>query len=308
VRESAFIEDTAADWTDSVILAEVYDQLTQVFGRGITKARQGYWLKQQTVLVTQGTAKYRVPNRCSLGGFERIEIAYDNTLAWVDLLEVDEKQALNYELQSGQQGTSVRFVMRGDQINLLPLPNGAVYALRLNYYLRPPRVIPSQAGGVVTAVNATARTITVNSVPNTITTAGVATAIASGSVAIDVISPFGWHEVQLVSETQTLAGSVFTCTGTGDMSTIKVGDVVRAEDQSDWPAIPDEYHRSVADCVALKICAIRRTPNPDVQADLDRALALFGDELKPRVQASAKAIVAPQLYRGARRGWLVKYP
>lgn len=291
----------------------MYDQLTQVFGRGIVKSRQGYWLKQQIVPIVQGTQKYRVPNRAALGGFERVEIAYDNTLNWAQLDEVNEKLALNYELPLGQQGPVQRFVLRGDQINLLPVPNGANFALRLNYYLRAQRVIPAQTtpgAGTITAVNTTTRTITVSAVPNSISTALVQSAITSGSVAIDVISPSGWHETQLVSETQTLAGLVFTCTGTGDMSTIKVGDVVRAEDQSDWPAIPDEFHRAVADCVALKICGIRRTPNADVQSDNDRAMALFGDQLKPRVQSSGQAIVAPLLYRGTRRGsgWTVKYP
>lgn len=311
-RLSAFLEDTATDWTDSILLQEMYDQLMALYERGITKSRQGYWKKTTIQLITQGVSQYRVPNRACTGGLERIQIAYDSTLDWQDLLEVTEDQAWVYELGTGRTDRVARFVMRGDQITLLPAPDGGNYALRLHYYLRPSRIVAAQSAatnGLITAVNTSARTITVSTVPNSIDTAGTQTAITSGSTPIDVVSPYGWHEVQLVSETQTLSGTTFTCTGTGDMSTIKVGDYVRAEDQTDWPAVPDDFHRSVADAAALKILGIRRLSNPDVEQDLSRALSLFGDMLKPRVQASAQAIVAPiSMYRGTRRGWPVKYP
>lgn len=312
IREAAFLPTTTADWTDSVLLRLANAQQQQVFERAIVKARQGYWLKQSIVSAVEGKASYRIPARACSGGLERVQISYLGTGEWRDLDEVDEATAAMHELPSGQTGWVERFCVRGDNLVLLPTPNSVSMQLRIHYYLRPARIAAAQTTpatyGLITAVDTAARTITVSAVPESVTTSGAKTAITSGSTPIDVVGASGWYEAQLVGESQTLSGAVFTCTGSGDMSTIEVGDYVRAADQTDWPALPADFHQALADATALKVLGIRRQSNAEVERDLARALSMLGDLLDPRVQNSGRVIVAPQLYRGTRRGWQVRYP
>lgn len=315
VRRAAYLETANVDFTDAVILAELNDQMTQLYENQITKSRQGYWLKQLQVPIVQGTDRYRVPARACTGGLERVEIAYDSTLDWQELLEVDEKLALNYELGVGQQGTVTRYCMRGDQINLLPDPNGANVALRLNYYVRPSRIVAVQVNpatsGVITAINTSTRLLTIAASVSSIAPDGTSTALATGNL-IDVVSPSGWHELQLVGEPVIVAAGIsITLTGTGDMSTIQVGDYVRAAEQSDWPALPDDYHRTIADAAAISILRTRGMSDrsAELESKLGGDLERFGDMLTPRVQSQAPVIVAPSMYRGRWSNVMpVKYP
>jgi hypothetical protein len=88
------------------------------------------------------------------------------------------------------------------------------------------------------------------------------------------------------------------------------GDYVRFADQTDWPALPQEFHRTLADSTACKILNARSMFDKEamLQKSVDRDLARFGLTLNPRVQTSGKVLVAPNMYRGSRRGVVVKYP
>jgi len=313
-RIAAYLETANVDFTDAVILQELNDQMSQLYEATITKSRQGYWLKQLLVPIVAGQDRYRMPYRSCIGGLERLEIAYDSTLDWQPLDLVDEKLAINYELQTGQRGQVVRYCMRGDQINLLPDPDGSSFALRLNYYIRPGRIVAAQStpttAGVITSINLGARTVTMAAVPQSVDTTGVLSTIFTGAL-IDIIAPTGWHELQVVSEPISVSGTTYTLTGTSDMSTVQVGDVVRIAEQTDWPALPDDFHRSIADAAAISILRTRGMSDRsgELRTKLGETLASFADMMSPRVQASAPIIVAPNMYRGQRRGgMLVKYP
>lgn len=329
-RMSAFIDDTNTDFTDSWILRELYDQLTQLYERAVVTSKQGYWKKKFFQLLTAGVSQYRIPRRCVAGGLHRVQIAYDSSQNWQDLDEVDEMQAQSYELGVGQTGQVQRWVMRGDTITLLPTPDGTNYALRIFYYVKPSRLIPPQlsatAGSVLTVVPST-RVVTLGNPLASIDANGVSTAITSGFWTFDCIEAAGgnandlrasddggnWHELCLVEEQAAVTDSGLTLTFLNtaiDLSTIKVGDAVRARTQTDWPCIPDDYHRTLCDAAAVKILKLRSLDQKAavLQESLSADVGRIADLLLPRVQSSAKAIVAPRLYRGLRRNWPVRYP
>lgn len=330
-RMSAFLDDANTDFTDSWILREMYDQLTQLYERAVVRSRQGFWVKKQIQPIVQGVAQYRMPRRAVAGGLQRVQIAYDSTLDYADLDQVDEAQAQYYELgtaSGGQQGRTARYVLRGDTITLLPTPDGTALSLRIFYYLKPSRIIPAQAivtGGLITSVNASTRVVTIQDVIRSTAPDLTNSAMTAGSFVVDVVEGAGlldpagaddgggWHEVSLPQEfaVASAAGLTWTFSNTSvDLSNVRVGDWLRSATQTDWPCIPDDYHRTIADATAAKILRMRSmdAKAEALKIDLGEDLARFGDLLLPRVQNSAKAIVAPYLYRGVRRGWLVKYP
>jgi hypothetical protein len=309
VRLNATLEDTAADYTDTILLNELNDSLMATFSRMVVAARAGYWLKSIDNTVTSPQPKIPLPGRAISGALEGLQIGVGASPFFMTMAEIPNAHSDPWEAPSNQLGRPTKFVMRGDQAVLLPNPDSGVYTIRMWYYLRPSRLVQQQSStlnsgvirGNVTAVNTGARTITVGVVPfdQEAVAAGVITpsAITSANQKIDVVHPFGWHELALVGATQTLAGSVFTVGGTADMSEIQVGDYVRAAEQTDWPCIPDEFHRAVADVATVKILAERNMADKakdfaqSVSADIQR----FQDLLLPRVKAESIRIRAPRI-------------
>lgn len=309
VRQGAQINDVHPDYTSAWILNELNDQLMSVFEQPITEKRSGYWCKPFFTTTTANREKYRLPARsCDI---ETISMgSLPSPVAYSPLPELDEAHA--WLAESTSVGTPLRYVIRGDQLVLLPAPDSGNYSLRVMAYLRPSRLVTQQSStagggtvrGRVTAVNTTARTITVNVIPWDQDTSAN---IVSGTDLIDVVHPDGWHELALYDAPQTWSSLTITVGGTYDMSEIAVGDFVRKADQTDWPALPDDFHRCLADCAAVKILTERGFAQQaallagSVSPDIGR----FNSMLSRRVATEPRTLRAPLPYlRGAqaRRG------
>jgi hypothetical protein len=309
VRQDVFIDESGTafpDYSDDRLFIECTDALRTVFSRSITQARQGYWQKQSFVTVSAQTAKYQIPFRAVSGGLE--QVALSDGGKYVKLEEVTETHAQDFELAPSTYGQPKKYCIRGDQIVLLPSPNGS-YTLRITYYLRPSALYaPQTAAGIVTDVNPTTRLITVGSLPtNRVTSATLAT-----GALIDVIHPGGWHEVGLVGATASLiVGNVITVGGTDSLDEVRVGDYVRAAEQTDWPCLPEDHHRTLAKVVAVTVCQQLHLMQKasELTTAANSGLQAFVDLLASRVKAEAPVLKAPmsvmQVGRGQRGffGW-----
>jgi hypothetical protein len=306
VRMNVGIEDTHPDYTDARILIELSDALTTTFERAVVAARNGYWCKPFLYTVVAGASKYRIPARSC--GIEKVDLGVGAVPQFMRLPELSEAHAELAERPASITGQPVGYVIRGDQVVLLPVPDGGTYTLRVWYYVRPSRLVPPQTGGTgggtvrgqVTGVNVSTRQITVNAIPvdmDTIATMG------SGVQKIDVVHPDGWHELALVAMPQTYSGTVFTVVGTDDLAEIAIGDFVRVAEQTDWPCLPDDYHRCLADIASVKILLQMDQPQKasgfaqSVNADVQR----FVEMIQPRVKSEAKVVRAPLPYLRGRR-------
>lgn len=298
-RLSAFIGSATAftEYTALVMMRELNDKLQSVFEDIVVKARAGYWVHETIFPTIANRGRYRLPPRAVVGGLEKLELAQTTAGPYVKLDEVPLAIAQRYESFSG--GTPCVFTIQGDQVELLPAPT-SVWSMRMTYYIRPSRLAISQSStqggdgadrGRITAVNTVARTLVVNAIPfdQSLT---VPAALTSGLQTIDVVHPDGWHELSLVGAPQTLATLTFTVGGTDDMGDIQVGDYVRVADQTDWPCLPDDFHRTLADATAIKILLEMNIVEKATSlaanngADLQRFRAL----LLPRVKAEPKVI------------------
>jgi hypothetical protein len=313
LRYTAWIGDASAytAYTDARLLLELDDKLNSVFGDIIIKARNGYWAKQLVTSTVIGRSRYRIPYRACVGGLEKIEVADSTNGAFYRVREVPESEAQVYAGPiSGNPGQPRVYTIEGDQIVLMPTPD-SVLPLRFTYYLRPSKLVPQQSSGtvrgLVTAVNPTLRTMTVAALPFDQSLA-VPSAITSALQLIDVVHPNGWHELGLVNAQQTIAGvGPFTITvgGTADLSDIEVGDFVRAADQTDWPCLPDDYHRALADVAAIKVMIEQSRPTDAVEANVTNDLTRFRSLLLPRVKAEPKTIPVSLKTRGySRSNWV----
>lgn len=321
VRMAAFIGDETQteDYTDAWILNELNDMHRQLYERSIVNARSGYWRKALNVPVIAGTSQYPVPPRAVVGGLDRIDIAFDANLNWVTLPEVSEDEARMWE--SGSPSEPRAFIMRGDQIVILPVPN-ANCTLRLTYYSRPSLLMKQQSstlnGGtvrgliqaVIPAITGFPGAVNINALPLDQSLA-TPVAIVTGAL-VDVVRPTGWHELQVIASPCQVLGLTASFIVGVDVSTIQVGDFLRAAEQTDWPNIPDDYARTLVDATAVKILGQlgdyqkAQVLTDELSADLTR----FQDLLSPRVKNTGGIdIVAPfNLYRGSNRNRVVRYP
>lgn len=306
VRRNTTTEANHPDYPDSVILQELNDSLTTKFQRTVIDSRSGYWLQSTTVTLTSGQSSVRIPPRAI--ALSKVEIGNGTTPSSIDfrrLPQVQEGHADLFEGSASSLGTPRVWVSRGDQIALIPAADSSGYTLKIWYFIRPSRLCPQQSDvpyeGYITAVNPVSRTITVGVLPVSYNPDGTTSAIVSGSTLIDVVHPNGWHELALVSAQQAFSGTTFNISGTDDMTKISVGDFVRVADQTDWPPIPVDFHRCLADITSVKILLQQDYPQKamgfaaDVNSDLERFSSLIGDRVKEEARTARATL--PMLRR-----------
>jgi hypothetical protein len=222
---------------------------------------------------------------------------------WYPIDEMTEADALRYENYDDSQG--FRKIIRGENIYLLPPVQTSGAVMRTHYAIRPSRLCLPQAAptaGIITAINPSTRVVTVAVAISSIFEDGSIGAY-TGAQQIDIIRVGGWHKVQWTGSA-TISGTSITLAvdpsgldEANDLSDIAVGDVVRAADQTDWPAIPADYHRSLADATAVKILTMRgmlEASSALAQAHVSPDLQRFGDLVRLRDESSAFVFVAPE--------------
>jgi len=300
MKLAAFIPDNSPDYDSARILLECNDVLHEIFEKAVVNARQGFWLQQVLTTITAGQSLYRIPPRAVTGGMEKLQVV-DGGGKIRHLVYRDLRMAYQYENDGSGEPTG--YVILGDQIKLLPTPSTTGWQLRFTYYIRPSNLVATQTAGRVTAVNTTTRVVAVNVIPNDQSTAA---SIVSGTTLIDIVHPDGWHELSIVGATQTWSALNITLTDTQDMTRIQVGDYVRAADQTDWPCLPDDFHRSLADAgaVVYLVSTGQMEKAQILGSKVQNDIARLSDLMTPRIKDSPK-IIKPSygLLRGGGRSY-----
>lgn len=303
LRLNTLLEDGAVDYPDSVLLRELSDSLTTKFQDMIVGFRNGTWQHQYYTAVTTGDPTIRLSRVVTVLG--KVEIGFGSLsnvedINFVRLNKVDEGHADLFEGSYNGLGQPQVYALRGNDIVLMPTPDNAGYVLKITYYRRPPRLFASQNSqsgtdrGRVTAVDNTLKTITVNALPFDMSLA-VPAAITTGA-AIDVWKTTGWYDSSLAPTFVSISGNVLTLTTAGVITRdVAVGDYVRALGQSDWPMLPEDFHRCLVDVCSTKILIQRGYQQKaanfagDVTADMVRFENLYSN----RTREEPRKIRAP---------------
>lgn len=282
-RITGALPEADPTYSDSRILEELHNALTTVFGRPIVITREGYWRRSLDVAVTADRTRYRLPHRAVIGSAEAIGI-----------------------FQNGSQcHFKPDYTFEGDQIVLSGLSGGA-YTLRIRYYLRPSKLVEPQEEGRVTAVDPSALTVTLDSLPLD-QESGLE---IDGTGPLDIVHSNGWHELSLAEVTPTgIAGNVVTFPAGTDLEIVEVGDYLRAADQTDWPALPDDFHRTLADAAAVQILLSKgdlqkaQALSSKVNSDLERFVQLMQPRVKDTPGIAAPSVRMTPGTRWRRWGW-----
>jgi len=305
VRTAGQLPTADPTYTDARILIELTDMQQQLFERLLVNTRDGHLLQQHVASTVASTSIYRLPARAITQGAERIELAGADG-QYHPLTKLTPRQAS--ECESTSEGEPGAFTVRGDSVQLFPTP-GSVYSLRVHYYLRPSTLVTAQLPtsgthrGLITNVQQGTSTVSVNALPFDQLIA-VPAAIASGA-RVDVVRPDGGHEIVLVSALTTFVGAPDVSMAGVALARVQVGDYLRVAEQSDWPQLPPEFHRTLADAAAAAILLSKGVVQKaqalagKVRSDLER----YTDLLNPRVKDQPKVIVPRYGVLRGSRAW-----
>lgn len=317
LRLDAYIGDATQypDQIDLVLLSELTHKLHTVFGDLVQKSGGQWWQQDFLFNTTAGRSRYTVPKRALAGIVAKIDRAPSATGSYEPLDEIPVTAIQDWEAPIGGSNNNMPRVYAwrgGGEFQLFPTPD-AVYPMRITYYLRPPILTISQSstlGGAAAVrgqvITAAGSTLTLNAKPfdNSI---AVPASYASGTV--DIIRDGGWHEV-LYPDVQVSNGgaAVYTVTSGEDLSRVNPGDWVRVADQSDWPTLPDDFHRCLSTVAAIKVASQLNTAakvallRDNVESDLIR----FRSIITPRNKSEPKQSEVFLGSRGASWGsrWL----
>lgn len=316
LRRYAQLPDSDLDYTDEVLRLEMNDVLQAVFAPALFAARSGYLLKRFTFPTTAGTDVYPLPSRAMNGAVENVVCLDLSTNEQWGLEPIEANDAFKY-VQTSQDKPRF-FQAIGSSIRLFPTPNAA-YTLRMQYYLRPPRLMQFQTTGAITDISS--GVYTVASWPtNRDTGATVAAAtsfdIVRGGIATPTAAtPNGANTYEVVAANvfpDTFSSGGLTMTfetslasaSYADVSEVRVGDFVRVADQTDWPTMPHEFHSALAHAAASRILAetgrlqMAQAQASIAQADIDR----MKDVIQPRVKGTPPVLV-PQAHMLRRGFW-----
>jgi hypothetical protein len=302
VRETAFLPTNAVDYTDARICREMTDMLRSVFADMVTQSKGGYWLRFDPMTTTVGQPYIRMPARACAGGLFGIHIAYDASENYVPLEELNEKQALTYQLGVGATDVPVRYTLRGDRIVLFPTPN-AVYKLRVFYYLEPPLLTPltSLNNGLILTATPGSRTYVVAAVAQLWQTTLLSSQNLTSGFRGEIVRDDGWCEVVAPAEIVGLTATTYTMGGTSDETLVQAGDYMVAEGQSPFPPLPEEYQRLLADLTAAEICRQRRRYDAQqaIEEKCGGTLLRFKNHIQPRSDSGCEVISWQNVYTDA---------
>lgn len=256
VRMNCTIEDDHPDYTDAWIGTEYNDALSSKLSEMIMESKSGYWLQFQDFTTTVGQPCIRVPPRALI--LSKLEMSMGGNGSFCRLPEVFEGHADLFNVPSATTGRPRGYVLRGDQIWLMPPPDNSGYTIRVWYFIRPSIISRPQSTGVIdTNIDRVNRIIPfvggvagfphkyINGVDNGL--------LITTTDLVDIIHPDGWHELAIVSAPFNSSANTITLAPGTDMSRVQIGDVVRLAGYSDWPPIPDDFHRMLCDIVSSKI-------------------------------------------------------
>lgn len=285
-RLAARISQSHPDYTNARLRQELTDAVQTLFVEPIKRAGNGYAQQLYEQSITSGTEVYPIFHRAVVQGLVSV---------WVKLPSGDIREIVPIDEEdliatAGNSGEPRGYLDQSDHLRLAPNPTVTGWTLQQYYKLRPSKIVEKQTAGLISSVDAANLQVVVNTIPVDRSTA---LSIVSGTTLVDVVSPKGSHDLHLVGSAQTYTGTTITFPVGTDMSRIQVGDYVRAEMESEWPQLPQEFHRTLADAVGAVILTDMGAANKaanlagKVQSDIGRMTEM----MEPRVRDQARPIV-----------------
>lgn len=175
------------------------------------------------------------------------------------------------------------FYLQGNSVILYPTPVQAIDILRLTYYMRPSSLVATSACGLITAVNLSAKQVTVSSVPSNITT----------MTTVDLVRAVPGFECTAIDQTISSIVSTTITFSAALPNNVQVGDYVCQSGQTCVVQVPVELQPLLFQYVVVRILAAQgdQTNLKAAVAELKSLEDAAGLLLAPRVSGKVKRVV-----------------
>lgn len=265
--------------TDYLLLADAAMQ--SIILPMLQSQREEYLVTYKDLAVTADQAAYDIPVR-AVGMQLRDVWLVDTDGTLIDLPE------LNPELRATTlSGDPRAFFLRMNQVHLYPTPSATLRTLRLEYFLRPGKLVETSAAAQISAIDTLTGIVTVGSVPSTWSTTD----------EYDLVRKDGGGEPRAVDQTVS-AVTTTTLTLASLPTGLATSDYVSLAGESPIPQVPAELRPVLAQAVAVKVCEAMKLPAlEDSRKTLEMEIKAAQLLLTPRVLGAAKKVVPPR--RGA---------
>lgn len=199
----------------------------------ILSSRGGYYLTYADYPIVD-SGLYDIPAGCVAGALANVELVQEPTIIPVNQLEESEQFSTN-----SPTTTSYGFFMRGNYVQILPIPNIGV--ARLWYFKRTNDLILTSQAGQINLIDILNLTVSVNFVPTNFI-------VGSSMDFCGDQPPFNVFGTQIIT---AINGTDITLDALPDE--ISVGDWLCLEGQTPVPQIPVEYRLPLTQRVVCKI-------------------------------------------------------
>ncbi len=278
IKRRGLVPTSQSTFTDAELLAMATEELQTYLVDLLVGVRENYGLVTSTVAITSGTQEYYIPER-AVGGNPKRVLILANT-SYIPLVRVEPEREFDF----GTSGTVQGYILKGNQVRLVPAPTSSG-TLQFEYYQRPNRLVELTAVAqvsVAAAVGATSVTVS-STLPGTITT----------STPCDFVKGKPGFDTLATDLTPSAASGTTWSYSTGLPVALEVGDYICLAKESPIPQIPVELHPILAQRTAFKVMeALGRS---DKAAMLEKVGAEMASKVRkllaPRAEGASRVIV-----------------
>jgi hypothetical protein len=257
-------------YTTQEILDLAYDALLSEIVPLVVLRREEFYVRTIDISIVSGKADYDIPYRALGGTLREVKLVNSNNFFHIE--RIDPKK-----IDRTHTGQPYRFYVQGNKIYLHPEPTDTTFTLRLSYFLRPSRLVPTSECGQISAINGQTLTITLPDsweVSNTFD-------IVKGKPGYDILG--------MDLAINAISGSDITFTS--DLpSDIAVGDWVCLAEETCFPFLPPEGHIALIQCATTAALeAIGDPAQAQSQAKAEYQKKVFESLISVRIQGQPKS-------------------
>lgn len=282
VRDEATLSLYSSDYTSAKILQMCNQTMSDVLEPLIAGARSGYWCHTFTRTLGINNDVVRLPPR-SCPAIEQVDISWDGGRCWEPLSEALEAEAQDWMNDYGRQNRPFAYVVRSSYLKLLPAAAAEGIQLRIKILVRPSVLVEPQSTGLVVDYDADTRIVEVINLPVS-KPSGTA---MSGTQVVDIIEPRANFELALCDAIATVIDPTHVEIAEGyGLARIEPGDYMRFANQSEWPQLPESFHKVIGSITAIPICRQRDMHQraEALSSTSGNTLSRLSDHIKPRVR------------------------
>lgn len=245
----------------------------------LNKINEEYFLANKNQSITSGKNMYRIPTRAVGSALRDVQLlGNNNAITPLNRLYEEDRTTLS--------SNPIGYFLKGNQVELSPMPTSSSDTLRLLYFRRPSKFVLPSACAQILSIDTNLNQVVVSALPSTMTT----------NTQVDFVQANSPYDIlDMDSAITSVSGTTLTFSSLPD--DLAVGDYICLAGESCVPGIPEEL---IPILVQAALCtALSSKKDKSVELELQKLNQMKDSILSmltPRVKSSDKKIVNPNSF------------